>query len=84
MKQGTTIWLDKSLDVPSTGAEVRVRDLRDRAGPRNAAILGLLTFARETQVIPVGAMLAAVRESPIGQYIPDGLLNSFESEHAQQ
>jgi len=41
-----------------------------RPGPRNAALYGLLTFARETGVIPLEALEAAVRESPIAQYVP--------------
>jgi pyruvate/2-oxoacid:ferredoxin oxidoreductase beta subunit/Pyruvate/2-oxoacid:ferredoxin oxidoreductase gamma subunit len=77
MSRGT-VWIDQSLDVPDTGAEVRVRDFRGRAGPRNAAILGLLTFAQETRVIPTEAMLAAIRESTIEEHIPDGLPRSFD------
>ena len=75
---GGTVWLDKSLDVPKSGAEVRVRDFRDRAGPRNAAIYSLLTFVEETGVIPTGAMLAAIRDSSIGKYVPAELLEAFE------
>ena len=77
MSQGS-VWLDKSLEVPETRAEVRVRDFRDHAGPRNAAIYSLLTFVDETGVIPTAAMLAAVKESSIGEYVPSGLLEAFE------
>jgi pyruvate/2-oxoacid:ferredoxin oxidoreductase beta subunit/Pyruvate/2-oxoacid:ferredoxin oxidoreductase gamma subunit len=76
MNRGT-VWLDKSLEVPTARAEVRVRDFRDRAGSRNAAILGLLTFAQETEVIPTEALVAAVRESSIKRHIPDSLLEPF-------
>jgi pyruvate/2-oxoacid:ferredoxin oxidoreductase beta subunit len=75
---GGTAWLDESLEVPETGAEVRRRDFRGRAGPRNAAIYGLLTFVAETDVVPTAALLAAVRESSIAEYIPDALLETFE------
>lgn len=71
---GGTVWLDESLDAPETRAEVQVRDFRGRAGPRNAALYGLLTFARETGVVPPAALVEAVRESPIGKYIPAELL----------
>jgi pyruvate/2-oxoacid:ferredoxin oxidoreductase beta subunit/Pyruvate/2-oxoacid:ferredoxin oxidoreductase gamma subunit len=76
MNRGT-VWLDKTLAVPETGAEVRVRDFRDRAGPRNAAILALLTLAQETRVIPPEAMVAAIRESSVEEYVPPPLLKSF-------
>lgn len=69
-----TVWLDESLGMCETGAEVRVRDFRGRAGPRNAALYGLLTFVRETGVIPAGALKEAMRKSSIGQYIPAELL----------
>jgi Pyruvate/2-oxoacid:ferredoxin oxidoreductase gamma subunit len=74
---GGTVWLDESLAVPSTGAEVRARDFRGRAGPRNAAILGVLTLMEETDIIPTAAMLAAIRESSIAGYVPDDLLRPF-------
>lgn len=76
MEDGT-IWLDESLEVPSTSAEVRVRDFRGRAGPRNAALCGLLTFVEESGVVPVEAMLTTVRESSIGEHVPDQLLEAF-------
>jgi Pyruvate/2-oxoacid:ferredoxin oxidoreductase gamma subunit len=76
MSEGT-VWLDNSLRAPETNAEVRMRDFRDRAGPRNAAICGLLTFVEETGVIPTEAMVAAVEESSIGEYVPDALLEAF-------
>lgn len=77
MEDGT-VWLDESLEVPQTGAEVRVRDFRGRAGPRNAALCGLLTFVEESGIVPVEAMLAAVRESSLGEHVPDTLLEAFE------
>jgi Pyruvate/2-oxoacid:ferredoxin oxidoreductase gamma subunit len=76
MKRGI-VWLDKSLEAPGTGAEVRVRGFRDRAGPRNAAILGMLTFAQETGVIPTEALVATIAESSIKECIPDDLLKPF-------
>jgi pyruvate/2-oxoacid:ferredoxin oxidoreductase beta subunit len=66
---GGILWLDASLPVPETGAEVRVADFRGRAGARNAALYALLTFLRETGVIPADAFLETVRESPIGKHV---------------
>ncbi|MCX7682305.1 MAG: hypothetical protein N2508_10175, partial [Anaerolineae bacterium] len=68
MEKGT-LWLDESLPVPETGAEVRVRDFRARAGERNAALYALLTFVRETGVIPVEALAGAAQESAVGKYL---------------
>lgn len=76
--EGGTVWLEESLEAPETGAKVQLRDFRDRAGPRNAAIYSLLTFVHESGVIPTEAMLAAVRESSIAEYVPDALLAAFE------
>ncbi len=67
--QGGVLWLDSSLPVPETGAEVRVRDFRGRAGARNAALYALLTFLRETEVIPPEAFIETVRESPLGKHV---------------
>lgn len=63
------LWLDESLPMPETGAEVRVRDFRARAGARNAALYALLTFVRETGVIPLEALARAAGESPLGKYL---------------
>jgi 2-oxoglutarate ferredoxin oxidoreductase subunit beta len=72
---GGTVWLDASLKVPETGAEMRVRDLRGRGGPRNAALYGLMVFARETGVVPPEALANVVRESSIGDRIPAEVLD---------
>ncbi|MBU0491174.1 MAG: hypothetical protein KKB13_04925 [Chloroflexi bacterium] len=69
-----TVWLDASLPVPETGAQVQVRDFRGRAGPRNAALYALLVLARETGVVPVEALVKTLRESAIGHKLPAELL----------
>jgi Pyruvate/2-oxoacid:ferredoxin oxidoreductase gamma subunit len=66
-----TVWLDAGLEAPETGAQVRVVDLRGRAGPRSAALYGLMVFARETGVVPPEALAQAVRESDIGDRVPE-------------
>jgi pyruvate/2-oxoacid:ferredoxin oxidoreductase beta subunit/Pyruvate/2-oxoacid:ferredoxin oxidoreductase gamma subunit len=71
---GGTVWIDEGLDAPETGAEVRLRDFRERAGAQNAAIYGLLTFVEESGVIPREAMVEAVRTSSVGALVPDDLL----------
>lgn len=76
---GGTVWLDESLEVPETGAEVRVRDFRGRAGPRNAALYALLNFTRETDTVAPEALVEAVRESPIGKHVPTEILEEAAS-----
>jgi pyruvate/2-oxoacid:ferredoxin oxidoreductase beta subunit len=71
---GGAVWIDESLDAPPTGAEVRRRDFRGRAGARNAAIYSLLSFVEASGVIPREAMVRAVERSSIGGYVPDDLL----------
>ncbi len=72
--RGGVLWLDASLPVPETGAEVRVRDFRGRAGARNAAIYALWTVLQETGVLPAEAFAETVRQSPLGRRIPEDLL----------
>ncbi len=69
-----TVWIDESLDMPQTRADVRVRNFRERAGARNAAVYGLLCFVEESGVIPMEAMVETVKTSSIGEYVPDELL----------
>ena len=77
------VWLDQSLEPPDTGADLHVCDFRGRAGPRNAALLGLLTFSRETGVIPTEAVVAMVRESSISAHVPHDLLDPFDRSTAR-
>ncbi len=68
------VWIDSTLEAPQTGAEVQVRPFREEAGPRNAAIYSLLTFVKASGLVPKAALVSAVRQSSIGQYVPDALL----------
>jgi len=72
---GGRVWIDGSLELPRSGAEVQVRDFRDRAGARNAAVYSLLTVVRETSVIFPEALIEAIRESSIAEYVPERLLD---------
>jgi len=73
MDQGT-VWLDASLPVPETAAEVRVRDFRVQAGAQNAALYALLTFARESGVVPAQALVSTVQQSNIAGHVPAEIL----------
>ncbi|MGD2105111.1 MAG: thiamine pyrophosphate-dependent enzyme [Anaerolineae bacterium] len=69
-----TVWIDASLHVPETEADVKVRDFRGHAGGRNAALYSLLTFVEETGCIPRGAFVHAIEASSIAEYVPEDLL----------
>lgn len=74
-----TVWLDESLPQPETGAEVRVQEFRERAGTKNAALCSLLTFVRESEVVPIEALIEVVRESDIGQRVSVDFLENCAS-----
>jgi pyruvate/2-oxoacid:ferredoxin oxidoreductase beta subunit/Pyruvate/2-oxoacid:ferredoxin oxidoreductase gamma subunit len=69
------VWIDSSLQVPQTQAQVHVMDLRGRAGPRSAALYGLMVFARETGIVSPEALAQAARESDIGDRVSDAVLS---------
>jgi pyruvate/2-oxoacid:ferredoxin oxidoreductase beta subunit len=73
MKQGT-VWLDKGLEPPETGAEVRVRDFREKAGARNAILYAVLVFACETGVVPSEALAETLQRGPASRHFPAKLL----------
>jgi pyruvate/2-oxoacid:ferredoxin oxidoreductase beta subunit len=75
------LWLDESLDPPATGAALHRRDFRGQAGPRNAALYSLLTFAQETNIIPPEAIVSSIRASSIAQYVPQQILAPFTARH---
>jgi pyruvate/2-oxoacid:ferredoxin oxidoreductase beta subunit len=79
MKAGI-VWVEEGLDLPATGAEVRTRDFRGRAGPRNAAVYSLLTMVRETGVIPEEALVETIRRSSIAEYVSDSVLEGAGAE----
>ncbi len=72
-----TVWLDESLEKPETEAKLRLRDFRDHAGERNAALYSLLTFTQESNILPPAAMVAAIRASSIARFVPQHVLAPF-------
>ncbi len=64
--KGGIIWLDAGLEVPQTGAELRVRDFRGQAGARQAAMLGLQCFVQEAGVMPFEALSEALQAGSTG------------------
>jgi pyruvate/2-oxoacid:ferredoxin oxidoreductase beta subunit len=71
------VWLDSSLAIPETPAEVRRLDFRQRAGARNAALYALLSVVNQTGVLPLPALIEAIQGSPLGKRIPADLLRDF-------
>ena len=79
MEKGT-LWLDKTLEPPQTGAEVRVRDFRGKAGARNAILYALLVFARETGIVPPEVIAETLQKGPAGKHFPAGLLDNVKGQ----
>jgi pyruvate/2-oxoacid:ferredoxin oxidoreductase beta subunit/Pyruvate/2-oxoacid:ferredoxin oxidoreductase gamma subunit len=73
MRRGI-LWLEASLPVPETGAEVRLRRFREPAGARYAALYALGVVLQETGILPLEALQEAIRESPLGSQFPLHLL----------
>jgi pyruvate/2-oxoacid:ferredoxin oxidoreductase beta subunit len=60
-----TILIDRSLEAPSSGAEIVPIDARSKAGGKNAAIYSLLLFLRDHRPFPVAAMLEAIDDRQV-------------------
>jgi 2-oxoglutarate ferredoxin oxidoreductase subunit gamma len=75
---GGAVWLDASLEVPATSADVQVLDFAGRAGARNAALYALLAYVQASGVFPVEALVETIRHSSIGSRVPPDLLAEFE------
>jgi hypothetical protein len=78
MKDGL-LFIDSSLEVPTTGAKVIVHDFRI-AGPKNAALYSLLLFAKHTGIISRDAIIDALNDMGLNEKIPvakiEGLMNA--------
>ena len=78
--QDSTLVNRSSAPRPHPGSRpgAALLDLRERAGPKNAALAGLAAFARASGALPVEALLAVVRDDPVGKQIPQALLTADE------
>lgn len=75
--QGGIAWLDSSLAIPATQAEIRQIDFRQQAGPRNAALIAMLTVVQQTNILPLQTFIETIRASPLGKRLPNQLLLDF-------
>ena len=64
MKEGLVI-IDESIDIPITGAEVLKHDFNGISGARSAAIYALFFYLHYDTVLPVEALVSALRRSGI-------------------
>ncbi|WP_322798954.1 thiamine pyrophosphate-dependent enzyme [Thermoflexus sp.] len=69
MRRGV-LWIDASLPVPETGAEIQIRDFRGRVGARHAALYAIWTVLQEMGILPPAALREAVQESPLADRVP--------------
>jgi Pyruvate/2-oxoacid:ferredoxin oxidoreductase gamma subunit len=71
------VWLNAKLNLDAPDVKVVKRKFRELAGPKNAAIYALLTFVRETSILPIESLLKMVNQDSIRKYIPPELLQEF-------
>ena len=64
------VYVDVTLPVPETPAQVRQADFRARAGARNAMLAALIHFLREEKLFPVDLLKAEIQESHLAGKIP--------------
>lgn len=65
-----TLYLDSSLQEPSTAAKVEKMNYRKPMGPRSASLLLAANFVKETGFIPMEAFYKALEASRISKAIP--------------
>jgi 2-oxoglutarate ferredoxin oxidoreductase subunit beta len=79
MKTGT-VFIDTSLDSPSTMANLVTRDYRTPLGPRSACLLSAAHFVSQTGFIPMEAFLETVRTSIADKVADPGKLMNAVAE----
>ncbi len=62
------LFIDSSLDVPETGAEVHRHDFRS-IGAREACLYGIYRFSHETNLLDPGVFLRTLEESGVSKKI---------------
>jgi hypothetical protein len=75
-----TLWIDRRLPAPPTGATVETRDFRGPGGPINAALHALVTFVHQTGLFPTEALVRTVRDSSLGDRVPEAVLEDVVSD----
>ena len=71
---GGLIYTDRSLVVPQTRANVKRYGFLGLAGSKYAALLGLLTLAAESGVIPPGNLFRSIQERRSGGKLSEEML----------
>jgi 2-oxoglutarate ferredoxin oxidoreductase subunit beta len=72
-----TVWQEAQLNLSAPGVEVHMQNFRERAGSKNTAIYALLTFIKETGILPIESLLKMVNQDSIRKFIPSELLLAF-------
>jgi 2-oxoglutarate/2-oxoacid ferredoxin oxidoreductase subunit beta len=71
------VWLNAKLKLDAPDVKVVKRKFRELAGPKNAAIYALLTYIKETGILPNEALLNTIDQDSVRKYIPSELLQEF-------
>ncbi len=65
--KGGKLFIDSSLPVPETKAEVFTFPFRERGGAKNASIYSIFYLLKETGIYPVEALLSVFNENKISK-----------------
>jgi len=79
----TTVIIDKGLEPPQ-GKEVLVGNFRDVAGPRNSTLCAIAFWLRRSGILPVDALLEAVRTHKHSEELEKAIIASERVEVAQK
>jgi Pyruvate/2-oxoacid:ferredoxin oxidoreductase gamma subunit len=64
MTENQTVFIDSSLDVPQTKANLERYDFR-KVGAKNAALFSLMYFIKKTNIFEFEAIIEAVKEQKL-------------------
>jgi 2-oxoglutarate ferredoxin oxidoreductase subunit beta len=76
------LFIDASLDPPASAAKIISGDFRRPAGERNAAILTLLAWVKQSGIISIQCLLDTIECSPLAKHIKIEKLLSFVNEQS--
>ena len=65
--KGGKLFIDSSLDVPETKAEIFRFPFREQGGAKNSSLYSLFYFLKTTEILPMDALLSVFNENKIAK-----------------
>lgn len=65
--KGGKLFIDSSLDVPETKAEIFRFPFREQGGAKNSSLYSLFYFLKVTEILPMDALLSVFNENKIAK-----------------